>query len=76
MAQERHELEVTIDPQGNITVEVKGAKGPACLDYVDLFEQNVGRVKRKTLTGEYYEPGREVGIVDAEKARTRKSGPK
>ena len=74
MAQERHELEITIDPQGRVTVEVKGAKGHACLAYEELFEKHVGRVKRKTVTPEYYEPGREVGIVDTEKTRTRKSG--
>ena len=74
MTQERHELEIVVDKQGHITVEVKGAKGHACLEYVEVFEKNIGRVKRKTLTSEYYEPGREVGIADTEKTRTRKTG--
>jgi len=74
MAQERHELEIIIDEQGRITVEVKGAKGRACLNYVDVFEKHIGRVKRKTLTAEYYQPGGEVAIADAEKTRTRKAG--
>jgi hypothetical protein len=73
MAEERHELEITIDQQGRVTVEVKGAKGQACLGYEELFEKHVGRVKRKSLTPEYYQPGPEVGIVPTEKTRTRES---
>jgi len=73
MAQEKHELEIVIDPQGNVTVEVKGAKGAACLNYVEVFEETLGRVKRKTLTREYYHPPSSVGIVDTEKTRTRKT---
>ena len=74
MAQERHALEVVIAAHGRVTVEVKGAKGEACLEYVDLFEKAVGRVKSKKLTSEYYEPGRKAGIVDAERTRTRRGG--
>lgn len=74
MTQERHEMEIVIDQQGRITVEVKGAKGRACLDYEKMFERNVGRVKRKTLTSEFYEPGREASIADAEKTRTHRLG--
>lgn len=71
MSQERHELEITIDKQGRVTVEVKGAKGKACLNYAVLFEEKIGRVKNKRLTSEYYEPPRSAGIVDTEKTRTR-----
>ena len=74
MAQERHELQIVIDPKGEITVEVKGVKGNTCLEYVELFEKNVGRVKRKDLTSDYYAPGPEVGIVSSEKTRRRKNG--
>jgi len=69
---ERHELEIVIDQQGRVTVEVKGAKGPACLEYVDLFEKNVGRVKSKKLTPEYYETPRKAGLVDTERTRARR----
>ncbi len=68
---ERHELEIVIDQQGRVTVEVKGAKGPACLEYVELFEKNVGRVRSKTRTSEYYEAPRQASLVDAERTRTR-----
>lgn len=71
MSQERHELEIVIDQQGRVTVEVKGAKGHACLEYIELFEQTVGTVKNKRLTPEYYEPPSPAKITDTEKTRTR-----
>jgi hypothetical protein len=70
MPKERHELEVIIDKQGQVSVEVKGAKGHVCLDYVEIFEEAVGRVKNKRLTAEYYEPPTAARITDSEKART------
>ena len=72
MTQERHELEVIITPSGEIRVEVKGAKGKACLQYVELFEERVGRVKQQRNTQEFYEPERRTGIVDSERTRTRR----
>jgi hypothetical protein len=72
MAGERHELEIVIDKQGRVTVEVKGAKGPACLEYEELFAKNVGRVKRKQLTQEYYEPPSQARIVESERTRARR----
>jgi hypothetical protein len=76
MTRERHELEIVIDARGHVTIEVKGAKGPTCLEYVDLFAKNVGRVKQKRLTSEYYEPGPSSRIVGSDAVRTRrKTGP-
>jgi len=72
MAGERHELEIVIDKQGRVTVEVKGAKGPACLEYEELFAKNVGRVRRKHLTPEYYEPPSSARISEGERTRTRR----
>jgi Protein of unknown function (DUF2997) len=72
MTEERHELEVIVTPSGEVRVEVKGAKGKACLEYVELFQERVGRVKQKRLTSEYYEPERKSGIVDSERTRTRR----
>jgi hypothetical protein len=72
MAQEKHEMEIVIDAQGRVTVEVKGVKGQGCLKYLEQFEETLGRVKSKRLTGEYYEPPRSGSIVDKEKTRTRR----
>jgi len=53
MAQE--ELEIEIDPIGQVQIHVKGAKGKRCLDYVEVFRALLGPVTEETLTGEYYE---------------------
>ena len=53
MAQE--ELEIEIAPNGQVTVRTIGIKGPACMDYADLFAQLIGREERREKTAEYYE---------------------
>ena len=53
MAQE--ELEIEIDPSGQVQVHVKGTKGKHCLDYVEVFRALLGPVTEETLTPEYYE---------------------
>jgi hypothetical protein len=53
MAQE--ELEIEISPQGKVTIRTKGIKGEACLDYVELFAQLLGREESRQLTHEFYE---------------------
>ena len=35
----KEEIEITIGPSGKVTVRTIGIKGPACLDYADLFAQ-------------------------------------
>ncbi len=72
MTQERHELEVTITPSGEVRVEVKGAKGKGCLQYLELFEERIGRVKQKRTTPEFYEPDAKAVITDSERTRTRR----
>lgn len=72
MTGERHELEIVIDKHGRVTVEVKGAKGPSCLEYEQLFAKNVGRVKRQRLTQEYYEPPSSARTSEGEQTRTRR----
>lgn len=53
MAQE--ELEIEISPDGKVTVTTKGIKGPACMDYADLFAQILGREESREKTAEYYQ---------------------
>ena len=66
---QRHELEITIKPSGEVEVDVKGLKGKACLEPIKFFEQTVGRVKAKRLTAEYYAPEPKAHLVDQEKVR-------
>ena len=53
MAQE--EFEITISPDGKVTVKTLGIKGGGCLDYADLFVQILGREESRQLTTEYYD---------------------
>lgn len=54
MAQQE-ELEIEIDPSGQVQVHVRGTKGKRCLDYVEVFRALLGPVTEETLTAEYYE---------------------
>ena len=58
----KEELFITISPEGEVKVEIKGMKGPKCLDVVKLFEQKIGLITQRQLTPEYYEPTPPVRI--------------
>ncbi len=49
------ELNLTIEKDGTLTCEVKGAKGKACLKYMEMIEQIIGKAIKKNFTSEYYE---------------------
>jgi hypothetical protein len=52
---EMEELEITIDPEGNVQVHVNGPKGMDCLETTKTLEAAVGDLKERSYTGEYYE---------------------
>ena len=56
----QREFEITIAPDGNVELHVKGYKGKRCLEAIRMFEQIVGKVKSQRETNEYYEPEEEV----------------
>jgi hypothetical protein len=56
----REEFEIEISPTGKVTVRTIGIKGPACLDYADLFAQIIGKEESRQLTSEYYETATEA----------------
>lgn len=60
MAAARQEIEVTISPDGSVSLRPKGAKGADCVELTRALEEAVGEVERRELTAEYYERG--VGI--------------
>lgn len=47
------EIIIDIDPQGNVTVEGKGFKGPECEQFTKDIESALGEVESKTLKPEY-----------------------
>jgi len=49
------ELEITIDPEGNVTLHVKGVKGPGCMDLTRYLEEAIGEVEERTRTNEYFQ---------------------
>jgi hypothetical protein len=52
----QREFDITIGPDGNVELHVKGFKGKGCLEAMKLFEQIVGEVKSQRETSEFYEP--------------------
>ena len=51
---ELHEIEIAIDARGEVTVEIRGLKGPGCLDVTKGLEQLLGgAVLERTHTHEY-----------------------
>lgn len=55
------ELSIIIRPDGEVEVQVEGAKGKRCLAYAELLRQIIGEEQSRDLTAEYYEP--ETAIV-------------
>lgn len=46
----------TISPDGStVEIEVKGVKGPACLELTKEIEHEIGDVIERKLTGEYHQ---------------------
>ena len=62
MNMSRPEFKVNISKTGEVTVEIKGAKGPSCLAYADLIKEIVGEEISRKLTSEYYAPDGKVRI--------------
>jgi hypothetical protein len=56
----QREFDITIGPDGNVELHVKGYKGKGCLEAMKLFEQIVGEVKSQRETNEFYEPEEQV----------------
>lgn len=52
----QREFDITIGPDGNVELHVKGYKGMSCLEAMRMFEHIVGEVKSQRETSEFYEP--------------------
>jgi hypothetical protein len=50
-----HEIELFISDDGELKVHIKGMKGPGCAKILDSLAKEMGYLKDKELTGEYYE---------------------
>lgn len=53
------QLEIAIDPEGNVRIKTQGLKGAECLVETESLEKLLGSVEERTKTSEYYaEPAR------------------
>ena len=52
---ETPELRISIDPEGNVLVDVDGVKGKGCADLVSFLEDALGKAAKKKLKADYYE---------------------
>ena len=57
---DKHEIKIDIDDDGNVSFEVKGAKGKKCLEITKELEEALGMVVSREHTGEYYETGVQI----------------
>ncbi len=61
MAQ-RKELEISISPTGEVSVQVKCVPGQACVEETKFLEEALGnQIKDRQLTSDYYKPGVTTG---------------
>jgi len=61
------ELEIIIDNEGNVTLEVRGIKGPGCEALTQPLEEALGDLKERHRKEEYY--GGEEDIQTREEHR-------
>jgi hypothetical protein len=53
---DRKELEITIAPDGSVSVKVKCVKGQSCVEETKFLEEALGNtIESRELTPEYYE---------------------
>ncbi|MBN2532177.1 MAG: DUF2997 domain-containing protein [Spirochaetales bacterium] len=58
----RHDLNITITPNGKVEIEVKGVNGPMCVDITKELEEELGVVINREKTSEYYKEETEADI--------------
>jgi hypothetical protein len=51
---EKHEITITIAPDGSVQLETRGLVGESCLGETKDLEQALGRVENRAKTSEYY----------------------
>ena len=51
----KQELQISITPEGEVKIEVKGVKGADCTEVTKEIEEALGVVTDRQYTGEYYQ---------------------
>jgi len=65
---EKQKMEITILPNGEVSIKVLCVPGPSCESVSAALEQSLGKVKGKERTAEYYQEPAEIAEI------TQKSG--
>ncbi len=65
---DRQKMEITIGPDGEVSIKVLCVPGPSCERVSAALEESLGRVKSREKTAEYYQEELETTEV------THKSG--
>jgi len=59
---DKQEVELFISEEGELKVHIKGIKGPSCLKTLDGIIKEIGELKNKELSSEYYEKPKTQGL--------------
>ena len=52
---DRHELKISISPEGEVMIEVEGVKGKQCLAITEDLEKELGIVLNREKKSEFYQ---------------------
>ena len=66
---EKQKMEITILPNGEVSIKVLCVPGPSCEQVSAALEQSLGTVKAKEKTAEYYQEELEAAEI-AQKSGT------
>jgi hypothetical protein len=62
MVGQKKSIQITINPDGTITMDVSGAQGSECKDLTEPFETALGTVSKCELKNEYYAENEELDL--------------
>jgi hypothetical protein len=51
----KREMQITIGPDGEVSIEVIGVAGKECVDVSEFLEEALGEVSDRQYTREYYQ---------------------
>ncbi len=51
----RHELDIEISPDGEVSLKVRGVAGADCVELTRALEEELGLVVERAKTSEYYQ---------------------
>ena len=69
---ENHDIEIEIGKDGKIRAKVSGAKGKACLKYMEFLAEVIGKLQSREFTSEYYEPETRIEVEPLVRRKQRR----